>query len=986
MKRYNTKRPTQLSLSALSLALVSALGSAASAGETIVWDGNSPATILKTINFVNKSLGPKDLINSIDGNNITVNDTTGTKPIKADVYGAYSYGKGTSTPPENVTNNTVTIQSGKIIRGTVTVAGVVYPDKGGYVYGGYARDGAALKNRTIINGGEIEVGAYGGRSHDFDASENTLKMTGGAINTFDAIGGSSEKGHTDKNIVTIVDGAIKRGVTGGYTVEGNARDNVVTINGGTIGEDVMGGDAARQLVYTHKSTVNYDSYTINNTVNINGGIIGGNVYGGHSGGNNEFGKDENNKPAKLHADFSNNNKVNITKGSITGSVIGGYTQLTTSQSQTNNNVINISGGTVRGAVWGGLDFSTSNPNNLNESKENKVSISDGAVTGRVYGGYSNLGNAIGNTLTITGGTLDSSVYGGNIANGTENKAELNKVEVSGGEVKGSVYGGFSESDGIKSNTISNSVLISDKANVQKVYGGLSNLGNATDNNVTITGGTINSSVYGGLARNGTAGTQIAQNNTIRIENTPVFNTDPTKGTVLYGGMVGDGTSYAPTTTLAGAEERATKGNKLEIYRTKDITVNNIKNFEHLHFYLPEKTVAGDTILKLTGSGADITGAKVAVSFKGNDDPLLKPKERITIINAEQGLKSDAANKVNHIAALQGVSTLYNLSLNTDPNNLYLEVKEDGKLNPATKSFLEDGIAALAHINQGGDMATGAWLDDALESKNGLFGIISGQSSRYKTGSHVDTQGVSLISGANHNRTNTAGAFNARGFFEAGWANYDSFNSFVNAPNVRASGDTRYYGLGVYAKQSLKDNGVYLEGSLRGGKIESNYKSADIVDGENNPASFKGKRNYYGMHIAAGRIWDINPSGKLNAYAKLFYARLSGNNQVISNETYTFAALTSLRSRLGARYTHNVKEGLKTYAGLAWEKKYKGDARGSVKQFAIDAPSLKGNTAIAELGISFVPENNKKLSLDFGVKGYAGQRKGASANAEMSYRF
>ena len=178
MKRYNTKRPTQLSLSALSLALLSALGSAASAGETIVWDGNSPATMLKTINFVNKSLGPKDLINSIDGNNITVNDTTGTKPIKADVYGAYSYGKGTSTPPENVTNNTVTIQSGKIIRGTVTIAGVVYPDKGGYVYGGYARDGAALKNRTIINGGEIEVGAYGGRSHDFDASENTLKMTG----------------------------------------------------------------------------------------------------------------------------------------------------------------------------------------------------------------------------------------------------------------------------------------------------------------------------------------------------------------------------------------------------------------------------------------------------------------------------------------------------------------------------------------------------------------------------------------------------------------------------------------------------------------------------------------------------------------------------------------------------------------------------------------------------------------------------------------
>ena len=513
MKHDNTKMPAKLCLSALSLALLSALGSAASAGETIVWNSTSPASMLKTINFVDNSLGPNDLINSVSGNSITVDDTSGSKTIKANVYGAYSYGKGTSTPPENVTNNTVTIQSGKIIRGTVTVAGVVYPDKGGYVYGGYARDGAALKNHTIINGGEIEVGAYGGRSHDFDASENTLKMTGGAINTFDAIGGSSEKGHTDKNIVTIDDGRIERAVRGGYTVGGNAKENIVTITGGRIKENITGGETARQLIFTKLSTENYDAYATKNTIDISGGTIGGNVYAGFNSANNPSAIDENNQPAKWHAAYSNENKVTIRKGNIAGVVVGGYAD-DSFVTQTNNNEVAIIDGIIGANVYGGFDYSGYNTEDKNESKENIVSISDGAISGRVYSGYSYLGNAIGNKLTITGGALDSSVYGGNIANGTENKAELNKVEVSGGEVKGSVYGGFSESDGIKSNTISNSVLISDKANVQKVYGGLSNLGNATDNNVTITGGTINSSVYGGLARNGTAGTQIAQNNTI----------------------------------------------------------------------------------------------------------------------------------------------------------------------------------------------------------------------------------------------------------------------------------------------------------------------------------------------------------------------------------------------------------------------------------------------------------------------------------------
>ena len=61
--------------------------------------------------------------------------------------------------------------------------------------------------------------------------------------------------------------------------------------------------------------------------------------------------------------------------------------------------------------------------------------------------------------------------------------------------------------------------------------------------------------------------------------------------------------------------------------------------------------------------------------------------------------------------------------------------------------------------------------------------------------------------------------------------------------------------------------------------------------------------------------------------------------------------------------------------MAWKSKFDARARASVQGFAIDAPSLKGNTGIGELGLTIKPSASLPLYFDLGVSGYTGRREG-----------
>jgi outer membrane autotransporter protein len=80
----------------------------------------------------------------------------------------------------------------------------------------------------------------------------------------------------------------------------------------------------------------------------------------------------------------------------------------------------------------------------------------------------------------------------------------------------------------------------------------------------------------------------------------------------------------------------------------------------------------------------------------------------------------------------------------------------------------------------------------------------------------------------------------------------------------------------------------------------------------------------------------------------------------------------------------VTDTVKPYFGLAYEHELDGKAKAWVRDLSIDVPELKGGSGIGELGIAGVATEG--LTLDIGVRGYAGNRRGINGTMNLTYNF
>ena len=519
-----------------------------------------------------------------------------------------------------------------------------------------------------------------------------------------------------------------------------------------------------------------------------------------------------------------------------------------------------------------------------------------------------------------------------------------------------VYGGLNNNmnEGSKTVAHNNTVTLKNGSSAMYVFGGAGEFANG--NTINIQDSTVTAAISAGVGTSGEA------NNTVSISGKSVLN-----NAVIFGGMLHK------------------TGNTLQMH-TSGVTAGDIANFENLHFYLPNNIANGDTVLTLDGQAfgtpTDITGANIGVAVTGGK-AALQPGDRITLINAELGLTADAkpVNNTSGMKGIQGVSLRYGFDLSTDPNNLYATVNKV-ETNPQTKSLSEGRLGGLAFVNQGADLLSNAGIAYALEAaqtEKHLFSVISGGNSRYKSGSHVDVKGVNLLAGASTKLPNSSGNLLLTGFFEAGWGNYDSFNSFADG-DVKGSGDNRYYGAGILARQDFS-NKFYTEGSIRAGKLENEFNAT--VSGK--ATHYKINKAYYGAHLGAGYLMPLG-TGELDMYGKYLWTRQNGGKHTIAGDVFTFDDINSQRSKLGARYSHPLNESTTLKLGAAWEYEFDGKANASVHGLPIAAPSLKGHTGVAEAAIKITPVKNKDLSFELGVQGHAGKRQGVTGHVAVKYVF
>ena len=317
------------------------------------------------------------------------------------------------------------------------------------------------------------------------------------------------------------------------------------------------------------------------------------------------------------------------------------------------------------------------------------------------------------------------------------------------------------------------------------------------------------------------------------------------------------------------------------------------------------------------------------------------------------------------------------------NGLQLSVKEV-QTNKQIDLVAENRAVAAAFINQGTDL-----ISDSLDtlSRDGNYGVktfaaVHGNRSKYDVNSDLKINGWSTIVGVGSETEHNGGDFSWGVFYENGSGNYRTFNEFNNE-FFRGDGSLVYNGGGIAARYE-NAHGVYTEGSLRAGMLKSEMDNA-LSDGENK-YGYSSESEYYGAHIGVGQIIPLSESSDLDVYGKFFHTYTEGDSFNVAGDKFEFDSINSDRLRIGARITTNKANKFSTYYGLAYEYEFNGDAEMRAQNLAAPTQSLQGSSYMAEVGFNYQPTPDSPWNFDLNMRGYAGEREGATFNVQATYTF
>ena len=744
-----------------------------------------------------------------------------------------------------------------------------------------------------------------------------------------------------------------------------------------------------------ETTVNNKELTAsNNEVNVHAIGVTGDVYAGYAG-------------------------ININNGDLTGgnayayasASANAYADASASALNASENNISIAG-----------DSNTVNDLNAGYAG---ININNGDLTGGNASAYAyEYASASAEANAYANASAEASAYANNIS------ADTNTVSISGKQnTFNNIIAGYA---GININN-------GDLTGGTKIINGVTSYADATlnidakdtslsanNNKIVLNGSsTVNGNIHTGdisfkiehgtiqkaddtlgqstINLTGTSAT--ATGNTITIDGEHTFtNPDAT----IYGGYLAYNTEkgYKP------ASYNVFTGNTLNYANKTPITIKEVGNFQTYNFTLaPELANTGTALIfanniTLGSNESNVsTGEKVAsdIHVVGiHSGKVLTTDSQFILMQADNFAGEGVGHKSIGIAQ-QGISLLYDVETSIDKDKKQViatilaghippvdpvpPVDPAARINPQLKALSEGYLSSLMQVTRGGDIVAYNAYQAIQEqnSNNGLeyFVILSGDHTRYNSGSHIDADGAILTTGLSFKTEQLIlGAF-----IENGWGNYDSYNTFSNAAKVDGEGKNRYYGLGALAQYNLS-NGVYTDASIRAGRTRTDFSTNDLknlASGES--ANYNVKADYLSAHVGAGYQFVINPNNKFDLSLKYLWSNVESNDVKVAGDQIHFDSLDSHRLRLNGENSYQLNKNISLLTGVGFEYELDGKASATTYGiFDIDAPSVKGTTGLGTLGLSYTPTANNNLSIDLKGTGYVGQREGVSGQIQFEYRF
>lgn len=805
-------------------------------------------------------------------------------------------------------------------------------------------------------------------------------------------GKSEIEGNTSVTVTGEGTITLGKGIVGGSYVAENMRGNAAASGGKytaseikgttnilvdaanvTVKDEVIGGTYLRQTVKdTDKDS--FVSATVGSTnLILKAGTFKSNVIAG--GKSNDY-------TGSLSSDVLGDTSLNITGGTLNGIVGGGLSYLYTSSALTDavvtthveNVAANITGGTINtmdhnsgldgfgipaSVVGGGVAYSKSTvTTNKVEATVGNVDMTIAGkgvkLSGDIYaGGFAHgakTAASVNSTrLTIADATLGAADFqvnvfaGGYAALGATSTVKTSEVTIANSKIFGNVYGGGNKADAQSNVTVENSVITLDGADVTGIV--------STES--------FEPSVNAALMRLAEADTGAGDAEANKTQRT--IN--------LINSKMG-------TLQISAKQDTETS-----LYLVGSNTVGEITGGKASEIVFDGTgTPAGEAILTLTKEGAsfDMSGDKDIVARNVASGTLLvdgkyktAAETTVTLENAfgdvVYDLGKDAIDSTDLLLTDAGIV------IGTGDKAQTIGASSV-KVSESSKTLAEAQLGSVALVTQGAEFVADEGMRSiraaAKEGSFTAFGAMAGGYNRYETGSHVDVEGFSLAVG-------TAGRINnltLAGFVEAGWASSES-----HVASTEADADHDYYGVGAAMRYDFQSP-FYLDGAVRLGQISTEFDGSYGTG----TAKYDADGLYATAHIGAGYVFDLTPDVKLDAYGRYLLSYVEGDDVTLESdakERFSMDDTTTHAVRLGARL-EGAFQTFDWYAGLAYEHVFDGKAKGELKfagaTAALDAPSLKDDSAIVDLGFTMKPEANGPWTIGVGLKGYAGDRRGGTA--------
>ena len=375
-------------------------------------------------------------------------------------------------------------------------------------------------------------------------------------------------------------------------------------------------------------------------------------------------------------------------------------------------------------------------------------------------------------------------------------------------------------------------------------------------------------------------------------------------------------------------------------------------------------------------GADVDTTKIAFTNKEE----MKANSKMTLVSDfGDSVGTITGSKYKVGTAYEGEGSAY-----LEGNDLVFRTKTSAGLSDETHTTAMAREAGIAMLNNGYEQVVTAMdglADSANRAEDGTTTSASfgGGTSRYETGSHVDTNSWNIAVAVGKYLEKKDGTLEYGLFGEYGRGNY---TLHMDGIDNAGSGNTHYTGGGLLLKWTNNHN-VYTEASYRMGNMKDKASSL-LHDGAGNAYGYDTSAKYRGGHFGIGKICRDDDT-KLEIYGKYFYNQREGINFATGADQYSLDDVRSRVIRAGFRLSSTDKK-WNRYGGLSYDYEFDGESKGTVNGIPIRSASVKGGTLRGEFGYCREATKTNPWKTDISLYGFAGKRRGVGGSIAVEYHF